>query len=362
MTLLHADGFGSYGTDKNNLTRGVYALADSRMSLQTTPLRSNLTTHNIRYSVTAGGPDFGNLRFVLDSLQTELITGCAYRIQDAPGSNGENAVFTFSDSVNNNQVSLSVGTNLSLQLRSGSIGGTLIAESDANVIAADNYEFIEIYLRAGSAGSPGGSVEVRVNGVTVINESGVATIATAVVGYQSVYIACGGGSGSETSYQQDWYILNTSGSVNNDFIGDTVWYTDFPTGDGTPQDFVPSATGDAYLMIDDADPDDDTTYIQAVNANEESQFTFDALPSQASTVVGTLYRALTRKTDAGAAELQVSMVSAENSPATRENGAVISITETYDTVTEIFETDPATSSAWTVAAANAQQVNLDKTS
>ncbi len=360
--LLHADGFATYGTTVSNMTRGVYASATSRISLQTTPLRNEgLQSHCVRAQGT-GGADNGGLRLLLNSSITDVITGCAMRIEAAPPSDTENGVFSFTDSANGDQCSLVVGTNLDLIFKRGSMsGGTEVARSAANVIRAGVYEFIEIHVRAGNTGSPGGAVEVRVNGQTVIDETGVDTTATANINIQSVYLAPHGGTNAETCYYQDWYVCDISGSVNNDFLGDTVWTTLFPNGDGVVQDWTPSATGAGYLMIDEATPDDDSSYIVSAAANDESEFDLPNASTETATISACIHRYLARKDDTGAGSTQGSIVSSESSPETTDTGADNALTQTYAVYSDVSETDPATGAAWTPAAVNAARLKFERT-
>lgn len=349
MTILHVDGFNTYGTNNANMLRGVYAAMDTgNMPLRTTPLRSNLGTHCLE----ANNNAFGS-RKVLDAAITEGVCGIAYYPVQISGAHN---IFQLQNAANGPQITLATSSTGQLLVRLGATNGSIIASSANNALAAGTYQFVEMYFRIGNAGSPGGAVEVRVNGVTVIDETGLDTQAQADANVENVVIGLIGGGSTPTCYFQDYYITDMTGSINNGFLGDTEWIANFPNADTATEEFTPSTGTDSFAMIDDATPDDDSTYIESTSSPQTSIFEVENTPGTATELVAVVTRVLARKDSAGAANLQTSLISTLGSPDTEVAGSDNALEETYAVYTDVFETDPATGARWTKAAFDAMQL------
>jgi len=104
-----------------------------------------------------------------------------------------------------------------------------------------------------------GEYEFRINGEPIVNASGVDTQFGTEGGACRIIIG-----NHEDAYCQidDFYILDTLGGVNDDFLGpapyiNTIW----PSSAGTHTDWEPSA-GSNWDTVDDADDVDTSDYIQ----------------------------------------------------------------------------------------------------
>lgn len=167
------------------------------------------------------------------------------------------------------QVSLDFGLNGALRvLRDGNV----LAETVSNTICRSGWHYIELKIKIHNST---GTVEIHVDGVEVANETGLDTQMT---GNASVDVVAFFPSRYETeSLYDDIYIADTSGSYNNDFLGDVRIVAVQPDADGSSTDFTlfPGSGEDHYEDVDDgATVDDDTTYIQSAVATNEDLFTF----------------------------------------------------------------------------------------
>lgn len=100
----------------------------------------------------------------------------------------------------------------------------------------------------------------------------------------------------------DLYLLDTTGGVNDDFLGDITVKTVFVDGDGNYGDWTPSTPGDHYVLVDEADPDDETTYVETDTVNNSDTYTFADIPVT-DTVLAVMLAVNARKTDEGTAGL-----------------------------------------------------------
>jgi len=154
-----------------------------------------------------------------------------------------------------------------------------------------------------------GVVEVRLNGSTtpVINLTGQDTRngRTGIIdNIRHVSI-----SGVSIHREDDWYICDTTGTVNNDFLGDVRVNTLVPNGDGALTQLAttfPATPTTHFDKVDDILHDGDATYNEGSVDNAIDLFTLDDLPvfGAPTTIHGIQTQIVAKKLDAGAKSLQ----------------------------------------------------------
>lgn len=194
--------------------------------------------------------------------------------------------------------------------------------------------------------SNSGLFEVRLNENSILVGSGD-TQDTANSTWNALRIGGGGGGGSGffKGYGIDnLYVLDTTGSDNNDFLG--VCSVDFLSvdGDGSSSDWTPSA-GSNYQCVDDVPADGDTSYVSSDQLGDVDLYTFTALghsrPIKAAQLVS-----VARKEDSGVAAI---------TNKTKVGGVVRSattvgdLTTSYGSIRSVMEKNPDTSAAWAAA-------------
>jgi len=115
---------------------------------------------------------------------------------------------------------------------------------------------------------PGVAYEVRANGVTI------ASGASSGSGTPSVYAIRQGGDlgGSGAAFRVDnIYVLDTSGSVNNDFLGPVTVTPLQPDGAGNRTELTPSEAAANWELVSDGDDD---TYVEG-DEGEGDLYTFE---------------------------------------------------------------------------------------
>jgi len=189
-----------------------------------------------------------------------------------------------------------------------------------------------------------GSYELRVGGETWFSDSGIDTQNTANAYTDQVRIGCS--SSFNAPYFDDLYILDTTGSANNDFLGDVVVECIRPTGAGNQTDFTPS-TGSNWQNVDDTTPDDDSTYNYHAPQGLPGTdlFTMGDLATISGAVFGIQPVMYVRKDDAGSADIY----SVIRTGGTDYAGSGISLPDTYIFHRDLLEENPDTATAWTVA-------------
>lgn len=353
----HADDFSRYGTGSggaaNMLRDSVYASVGGT----TTPSTTNPPpgrTHHIRSTPVTGGAAEA-LRVVLDADTPTFRVAARISAEALPGDNDSMYLLQMRDNANDPQFTVRLNSTGSLEVLRGAIDGVSVAVTDALEFPAGSYHYFEVAGRIGEASPAGGQLEIRVNGVVVLDLDSVDLQATAVPTVAQ-YVICR----SQTTGGATFDYLDLSHGDTETFIGDTSWYWRAPDGDTVDTDWVRNTGSSDFECIDDTTPDDDTTYVEATTAAEVSIYDVEDLPASASEVVAVIAVSLVRKTDGGDAEFEQGVVSTEGSPIATQEGATHAPGQSYAYFKDVFAVDPATGVAWTPAGVNAAQLRIEK--
>ena len=159
-----------------------------------------------------------------------------------------------------------------------------------------------------------------------------------------------------TNQYDDIYICDSTGSDNNDFLGNRKVVALRPSAAGDDTDWTPSA-GANYDAVNEVELDEDTTYVETSTTLDQDLYDYDAL-ADVTNIQGIQINTEVRVTDAQSYDLNAVI----KSGATEDEGSEDTITPTtFVTHTRIAETDPNTSSAWTLSNVNAAQFGIKAT-
>ena len=188
-----------------------------------------------------------------------------------------------------------IGTS-NAQTAGGAAFSTQKGTTAGGVVQADTWYYLECRCKVSNTV---GEFEARVNGVTVLDTDDLSDQDTS---YNATTItAIGLGYNVAESYIDDFYICDTSGSVNNTFLGDVTITALLPEGNGTNSDFVGSDADstDNYLLVDDSAPDGDTTFVQSATIGAYDTYVYPPLATTVSAVLGVQIAPCAPKTDTG---------------------------------------------------------------
>jgi hypothetical protein len=336
MTLLFMDGFDHYGTGGAGqllMLDGVWA-----------DITSGGPTPNGRYENYLS--ETGGARLVLDSaITTKIGIGFAFRRPTLPDS--EFWIMRIRDEDNQTQCGIKLYSDGAVKAQRGAV---VFGTTASNAIRTGTWHHVECEI---GLSQTVGTFKVWIDEVLVINETGLDTIASSKVQAQMVLF-------SDAAFQvhiDDLYIYDDQGSNNNAGpLGDKRVYRLKPNGDTATADWTANA-GSPFDAINDDVQDDDTTYIAATDANDESIFNLENVDENVDNILGVMVYGRLRKTDAGTCTVQMSMVS----NAAESNGADRPVTIDYSYWYDMHETDPDTSALWTPAGFNASQLKIEKT-
>lgn len=340
---------GLYGDQVARLTDGVYAEAGV-VGLVEDP-DPNVTGRALMATTNASSTR--RLRKVLPTPQTTM--GVAFRLwlPGLPGSNTVRPSFTFADDVNAGMASFTVDTIGRIQIRDGGADGTVVAETDAPVLTANAWTHVEV-LFTQSVGA--GTCQVRVEGVEVLNETG---IATGINPYQQWIMASAFEVGSAYSwYIKDLVIYDGSGGWGDSFVGSVQVFDLRPTADVSTGWSRTTGTTDWEIL--DSTPPDDTQYIFAEedpSIPAPSITEFADLPEDVTSVRAVMMIGRMRKSDGGDAQVQMSLLSGGEA----DDGADRAITTAFTYWWDISHLDPDTSSNWTPPGLDAATFQINRT-
>jgi hypothetical protein len=249
------------------------------------------------------------------------------------------------------QLSLTVTATGQLAVYRGGSAGTQLAATSAGYLVAGIWHYFE--LKA-TINNTTGTYEVRVDGNSspILSGSGANTRQSSNNYANAIQFVSA--SGSHTF--DDVYLINTSGAVNNDFLGDTRIEGRVPTGVGNYAQFTPSA-GANWQNVDEIPPNDDTDYNSSSTVNNKDSFAHSSLSSLSGTVRWVTHWIDGRKDDAGTRKVAPLF----RISSTDYVGSDDTLSTSYQYFRQVYETSPATSTAWTVSEINASEVGYKLT-
>lgn len=207
--------------------------------------------------------------------------------------------------------------------------GTLLGTSSESV--GSGYYYIEVKVVISNTV---GQVTIKLNEDEILNTSADKDTQNG----SNAYVGCVALSGvynyRETHFD-DFYICDTTGSKNNDFLGDIRVDVLRPNGAGTHTEFTPSA-GSNYQNVDESYPDDDTTYNYSSTVNHKDTYALESLEVLGATIHGVKNQATMRKDDVGTRKAKI---------ISRLNGADYlgdeeTLTDSYKTFVKIYDVNP----------------------
>ena len=300
---------------------------------------------------------FGNERWTHKALGAsygpKIIVGFAWRKTQT--SFGSDAIFNLFDAG-------SIQVNIRINDTANEIAvwraNTTQLGAATLVTVVNQFYFIELEVTIGNTGD----IVLRVDEVESINETGVDTQTTANASIDGFRLGSAGDTAHLTA-TDDLYLLDgvdsgVAGAPNNAFLGDVRVEAIFPNGNGNSSQLVGSDADstDNYLLVDEAAPDDDTTWVQSATVGQKDTYAMGDLTPSTGAVFGMQINPHARKTDAGAR----SICSVTRLSGVEEDSADKVLSTSYQYLPDIREADPS-GNQWTIANVNAMEAGVKVT-
>lgn len=329
MTLLHFDGFDAED-----------ALLKWLSTLGAAPDFTNVGRYGTGKAIKASTSSGRLTKLITASAQ--IIAAGAIRVDSIAATRVLVAGWADTNSVQH--ATLQVSTSGQLQ---ACRAGVVLASSAAGLIVAGAWNFIEMRATIADAA---GVIEVKLNGVQVINFSGDTKNAGTATNFDAVSIC----SDLNVVYD-DFYVLNSSGSApQNTFLGEVVVQTLVPNAAGASTQFTPVGSATNYENVDEL-PYSATDYNASSTVGHKDSYGLSNLDAATGTIFGVQANMIASKTGIGAAGLR----SLVRSGGTDYPDASQALTATPAWYGAIRETDPATAVAWTASGVNALEVGAE---
>jgi hypothetical protein len=234
---------------------------------------------------------------------------------------------------------------------------TSTAVTDGTSVASiptGSFSYIEFKVTIADSISAG-SCKVRLNGVDIITvATGQDLKATSNTTANSLRLSSSSTLASTVLLFDDFYLCDATGSTNNDFLGDVRVDAIYPTADGNYSQFTPSTGSDHYALVDETTPNT-TDYNDGTTVGHRDSYAMGNLSALTSqTVYGVQVNAAILKDDAGAK----SAATFVRSSSTNGDGASAALSTSQVYVSQVFETDPNGSIAWTETTVNAMEAGV----
>lgn len=238
--------------------------------------------------------------------------------------------------------------------RRGSQAGTILGESALGLIAANETHYIEAKVVLHDST---GSVVVRLDNQVVLNLTGIDTKNAGTKTVFDTLFAFSWGISGASCWQDDIYMVNGLGGVNDDFLGSGVVEARRASGNGNYSQWLgqDGNNTDNYLLVDDPTiADDDTTYVEEDTVGERDSYVMQDLVSTAGTPKGVVVRVCGRYTGGGAENIQLFVRRGSDS-----DSPTLTLPASYGVRSWIMDIDPIAAGAWTIANINSMEVGQE---
>jgi len=231
--------------------------------------------------------------------------------------------------------------------------GTWLAASQYGASPLYVWQYLEIKTRIHDTL---GFVEVRLNGQTIINLTNIDTRNGGSGYFNTLYF--GSSSGPICAVIDDLYVCDTTGTANNDFLGDVRVVKLLPSANGSVNNFIPSA-GSNFQCVDELLNDGDTTTVTSSVAGDIDLYQVSDLTVTPSNIYGVQLESIARKTDTNIASFRNKMKIGNHIENDSEKFLALDHIP-YDS--PIYDLDPSTSTPWTKEKIDSLEIGVERLS
>jgi hypothetical protein len=228
--------------------------------------------------------------------------------------------------------------------------GTTTLATGTTVLTLSNWYYIELKTVIHDTT---GSYELRIDTVTELSDAVEDTRNGGTTGqWDNIVINCA----AVGTLVDDFYVCDTSGSTNNDFLGPVKVETLLPqTGNGTNTGLTPSTGTDHGALVDES-PANTSDYNSSATVGVKDTYHYPSL-SLTGAVLGIQTNLYVAKSDTAAR----TVCAVVRSGGTDYDGANVSPGTTFGYFSEVRATNPATGLAWTTADVNGMEAGMKVT-
>ena len=197
-----------------------------------------------------------------------------------------------------------------------------------------------------------GTAEIWIDGVSEASGTSLDTLggSNATINYIQI-------QGSSSSMgMDDLYILDDTGSDNNDRLDQPIIRAMYPVADTAQEDWALSTGSDSFDLTDDVPPVH-TTYLSTSTVTDKTDLEMTNIAGSFENVYGVQTFMWTEGIDSVSRGVTLSVKQGSSTG----NDGETSVGSGTDISVAIHEQDPDTSSAWTTAGLDTMQIRIDLT-
>lgn len=153
-------------------------------------------------------------------------------------------------------------------------------------------------------------------------------------------------------------VIQASDTSGDTPLGDRAVSWLPPTSDGADTDWTPLTGTDHFAMVDESPPDGDTSYNSSSTATDKDSYGMTDLAASVASVDAVVWKGSFEKTDAGTRAVKPLLVISS----TEYEGTAQNLGTSYQQLYQVYNTSPATSSAFTVSEVNALEAGVELSS
>jgi len=340
MAMLWIEGFEGFGTTvggvpaPSGIVARKYATVDTESFLDVEAGR--FAGYGLQ--LTSNGQ---RIRSVNLTTNATVVLGAAVQFTTIPTA--ADFIMLFDDATQGMTVRITTGGELEVRR-----GVTQLAITSGLGLVAATWYYVEFKV---TCNATTGSYELRVDGSAVLSGSGVNTKAGSHDYHNCFQLYCA--TGSIPTFD-DLYFLDSTGSQNNDFLGNCRVEAIFPDADGGTTQWTPSSGTDHYALVDEAECNDDAEYVEDDISDHKDLYDYASLQYVTGGIKGLQVNTQARITDATSFDLKTTC----HSGTTDSDDAGQALAASYADYRRIVELDPDTAAAWTVSGVNAAQFGV----
>lgn len=249
------------------------------------------------------------------------------------------------------QCALRVNTDGTLEVVRGTTTALNASGKSSFSLLTNTWYYIEWKVTIADSISAN-TCKVNVNGVNWINVDAAQDLKAGSNAFASNLSFNTNASTIMNIYYDDIYVLDGTGSVNNDILGDSRVETLFPNADGNYSQWDGSDGNQInnYLLVDETNQNGDTDYVETSTVNNIDTYNFGNLSSTPTSIAGIQINTTAEKTEAGARTF-ANLIRISSTDYLNSNNFSLS-QNSYIDFLQIYEQDPSTSAAWGVTNIN----------
>lgn len=289
---------------------------------------------------------------IVASPASTLICGCAVRLEGLPTVGVRlPLLFVENNASTPQRHEIHIADDGTLQLWKYESGYYTRLGASWVTLTPGAWRYLELKVVEGSGT---GSVEARLDGLVVLTVTGLSITTGGKLQRAGVCVKALSSTLPALSID-DFYLINTSGSLNNTYLGDVRIDALRPMAAGGSTQWTPVGAAANWDAVDDAWPNE-ADYVTAATLGQRDLYAMQDLPAMTSpTVLAVQSVLLASKADAGSAGVKAVAASG----ASTAMGALHNLAMDPQYFTHVYETDPNTSAAWTEAGLNAAQFGVE---